>query len=87
METIVDLMHLQNKRIEIQSNLEKQKIKIGDNVDYLYYKPFVGYKIKKAKVIDTKVTTYDECYSFKLKFKNGKTALADLNEVQLINAT
>lgn len=87
METIVDLMHLQNKRVEIESNLKKQKIKIGDSVDYLYYKPFVGYKIKKAKVIDTDVTVYDECYSFKLKFKNGKTTLADLNEVQLINAT
>ena len=87
METIVDLMNLENKRLEIQSKLEKQKIKIGDNVNYLYYKPFVGYKIKKAKVIDTDVSIYDEAYSFKLQLKNGKITLADLKDVQLINTT
>lgn len=87
MELILELKNLENKRIELQEKLKKQKLKIGDEVNFIYYKPFVGYKIKKAKIVDTNVSIYDDCYNYKLKLENGKTQLADNIKVELINAT
>ena len=87
MKLILELKNIENKRLELQEELKKQNLKIGDKVNFIYYKPFVGYKIKKAKIVDTNVSVYDTGYNYKLKLENGKTQLADNIEVQLINAT
>jgi hypothetical protein len=87
MELILELKNLQNKKLELQEKLKKQNLKIGDEVNFIYYEPFVGYKIKKAKIVDTNVGVYDASYNYELKLENGKTQLADNIEVQLINAT
>ena len=86
MGLILELKNLQNKKLELQEKLKKQNLKIGDKVNFICYKPFVGYKIKKAKIIDTNVSTYDTSYDYKLKLKNGKKKLADNIEVELITA-
>lgn len=87
MEIILELKNLENKRTELQEQLKKQKLKKGDEVNFLYYKAFVGYKIEKAKIVDTDVSIYDTGYDYKLELENGKTQLADNIEVQLINAS
>lgn len=86
MEIILELKNLENKRTELQDKLKEQKLKKGDEVNFLYYKPFVGYKIKKAKIVDTDVSIYDTGYNYKIELENGKIQLADNIEVQLINA-
>ena len=86
MKLILELKNLENKRLELQEQLKKQNLKKGDEVNFLYYKPFVGYKIKKAKIVDTNVTIYDTSYDYKLELENGKIQLADNINVQLINA-
>ena len=77
---------LKNKQLKLEEELEKinEDIKVGDKVSYLYYKTFKKYKIKEATVVALDVSTYDETYDFRIKFKNGKTSLADKEEVQLM---
>ena len=87
MKLLLELKNLENKRLEVQEQLKKQNLKKGDEVNFIYYEPFVGYKITKAKIIDTDVGIYDTGYNYKLELENGKTQLADNIEVQLINAT
>lgn len=84
MEILLELKNLENKRIELQEKLKKQKLKKGDEVSFLYYKPFVGYKIKKAKIVDTNVSFSNTGYDYKVKLENGKIQLTDNIEVQLI---
>ena len=83
---IKKLKKLKNKQLKLEEELEKinEDIKVGDKVSYLYYKTFKKYKIKEATVVALDVSTYDETYDFRIKFKNGKTSLADKEEVQLM---
>ena len=87
MELILELKNLENKRLEVQEQLKKQNLKKGDKVNFIYYKPFVGYKVTKAKIVNTNVSIYDISCNYELRLENGKTQLADNIEVQLINAS
>ena len=72
MKLLIELKNLENKRNELQEKLEKQKLKVGDEVHFLYYKPFIGYKITRAKIIDTNVSIYDDGYAYEIKLKTVK---------------
>jgi len=84
MKLITELKELKNRVSEIEIELRKDKLKIGDIVLYVNFNGDC-YEMIKATIIDVDVRVYDEYYDYKLGLlKSGATKLADKREVELI---